>query len=101
MRVVCAIAMIALLVGPAAAQDAMQKYGEPDPDKTPAQIEADKRAERAYQRSLSNVPDGSASSDPWGTVRNDGAPKTAAKTAGKTVAKPAAKPAPHAADPAK
>ncbi len=74
MRVFCAIAMIALLAGPAAAQEAVQRYGEPDKEKTAGQIEAEKRAERAYQKALSNVPAG-GSTDPWGNVRSDGAPK--------------------------
>ncbi|WP_415914830.1 hypothetical protein [Rhodopseudomonas palustris] len=72
--------MIALLAGPAAAQQPVQKYGEPDPDKTPAQIESEKRAERAYQKSLGNVPN-AAPTDPWGTVRQDGPAKTAATPA--------------------
>ncbi|MBB5046385.1 hypothetical protein HNR60_001130 [Rhodopseudomonas rhenobacensis] len=80
MRIFYAIAMIALLAGPAAAQQTVPKYGEPDPDKTPAQIEADKRAERAYQKALGNVPAG-APTDPWGNVRSDAAPKPAAKPA--------------------
>jgi len=82
MRIFCAVAMIALLAvaGPVAAQEAVQKYGEPDREKTPGQIEAEKRAEKAYERSLGNVPNGGPT-DPWGTVRGDGAPKTAAKPA--------------------
>jgi hypothetical protein len=90
MRILFALAMIALLVGPAAAQtEPVQKYGDPDKEKTPSQIEAEKRAERAYQRSLGNVPDAAAPADPWGNVRSDGAPKTAAKQAPAKRTKPA------------
>jgi hypothetical protein len=70
----------AFLAGPACAQQEkpMQKYGEPDKDKTAQEKDADKAAERAYQRSLGNIPD-KGPTDPWGVVRSTDAPKTAAK----------------------
>jgi hypothetical protein len=81
MRVLLAAAMIALLSGSAYAQaDRVPRYGEVDKDKTPSQIEADKEAQRAYQRSLGNIPERGAT-DPWGGVRSDSAPKPAAKAA--------------------
>lgn len=86
------------MVGPAYAQKQVPRYGEEDKDKTPAEKAADKAAEQAYKRSLGNIPD-QGSTDPWGNVRSDNAPKTATKTATKTTAKTAAKPA--AAKPAK
>jgi hypothetical protein len=85
MRVLLAAVMIALLVGPAYAQDQhMPKYGEAPKDKTPQEIAAEKEAQRAYQRSLGNIPD-QGPSDPWGNVRSDSAPKPAPKTAAKAV----------------
>ena len=51
-----AVAVMALLAGPALAQDGRAKYGEPDKGKTPTEIAAEKDAERAYQRSLGNIP---------------------------------------------
>ena len=85
MKILGAIAVVALLAGPAFAQSAaVPRYGDVDKDKTPQQKEADKEAERAYQRSLGNIPE-QKSTDPWGAVRSDSPPKTAAKT-------PAAKP---------
>jgi len=81
MRIICAAAMILLLSGSAFAQDAhMQQAGEPDKDKTPAELRSDKDAKRAYERSLSNIPDKGAT-DPWGAVRNNIAPKAATKAA--------------------
>ncbi len=81
MRIICAAAMIVLLSGPAFAQDAhMQQAGEADKDKTPAQIRSETDAKRAYERSLSNIPDKGAG-DPWGAMRNNDAPKAAAKAA--------------------
>lgn len=49
-------------------------YGEQSQDKTETQKADDIRAERAYQRSLGNVPDQKAV-DPWGTARGDEASK--------------------------
>jgi hypothetical protein len=81
MRVFLAAAMIALLAGSAHAQtERVPRYGEVDKDKTKQQIEADKEAERAYQKSLGNIPEKGAT-DPWGGVRSDSAPKPAAKAA--------------------
>jgi hypothetical protein len=87
-----AVAVIALLAAgtilPAAAQTQnMQKYGDPDKEKTPSQIAAEKEAEKAYQRSLGNIP-AQKTTDPWGTVRSDDAPPKAAKA---PPAKPKAK----------
>lgn len=74
MRIFLAAIMTAALAGPAFAQNAVPRYGEVDKDKTPQQLEEERRAERAYQRSLNNIPD-KATTDPWGTVRSDNAPK--------------------------
>jgi hypothetical protein len=81
MRVFAAAAVIALLAGPAYAQSqSIPRYGEADQKKSPQQIEADREAERAYKRSLGNIPD-QGPADPWGNVRSDSAPKAAAKAA--------------------
>jgi hypothetical protein len=81
MRVVLVAAMIALLAGPAYAQtQPVPKYGEPAKEKSPQEIAADKETEKAYQRSLGNIPD-KGPSDPWGNVRSDSAPKPVAKAA--------------------
>ena len=84
-RLLGAIAGLALLAGPALAQQkGPARYGEEDKPKTPAEIAAEKEAERAYQRSLGNIPQ-QQKSDPWGTMRGDSAPP---KAAAKTPAKP-------------
>jgi hypothetical protein len=77
--------VIAFLAGPAYAQQtSVPKYGEETKDKTPQEKEADKAAERAYKRSLGNIPD-QGPTDPWGTVRsNNDTPKTSAAKAKKT-----------------
>jgi hypothetical protein len=84
MRILLAAAMIALLAGPAYAQDQkpIPKYGETEKDKTQQEKTADKDAEKAYERSLGNIPD-KGPTDPWGNVRSDSTPKPAAKTAAK------------------
>jgi hypothetical protein len=111
MKITGLVAVIALLAGPASAQmpqPHVKGPGEPEPDKTRSQIEGEKEAERAYQRSLGNIKE-QKSADPWGIVRSDGtapkaaakggvkaapvkpkAPKDAAKEAAKTAAKPEA-----------
>jgi hypothetical protein len=88
------VVVVASLAGPAWAQGAVPRYGETDKDKTPSEIAAEKDAERAYRRSLGNIPE-QKSTDPWGTVRSDSAaPKAAAKA---PPAKPKAKSAEGAA----
>ncbi len=77
MRVFLAAAVIALLVGPAYAQGQVPQYGE-FKDKTPQEIAAEREADKAYKKSLGNIPEQMAS-DPWGTVRSDNAPKAVAK----------------------
>jgi hypothetical protein len=85
-RVFCAVAMIAVLAGPGYAQNAVQRYGEKDKDKTWGQMEQEKEAQRAYKRSLDNVPE-KGPVDPWGNARNVGEPKGDAKAAAKAAAK--------------
>lgn len=88
------VVVVASLAGPAWAQSAVPRYGEADKDKTPSEIAAEKDAERAYRRSLGNIPE-QKSTDPWGTVRSDSAPPKAAAKA--PPAKPKAKSAEGAA----
>ena len=85
MRIFLAAVIALSLSGAAYAQSqSVPKYGDEDKPKSANQIEADKAAERAYQRSLGAIPDRSPS-DPWGAVRSNDAPKTsAAKTKTKT-----------------
>jgi len=94
MRVFLAAVMVALMAGPAFAQEPPHvTYGEPEPDKTRVQKESDRQAERAYKRSLGNIQD-KGPSDPWGTVRSDGnPPKNTSKSAPTAAAKIAPKPA--------
>jgi hypothetical protein len=80
MKMIGIVAVMALLAGPAFAQN-MQKYGDPDKVKTQTEIDGEKAAERAYKRSLGNIPE-QKSTDPRGAVRSDSAaPKAAAKAA--------------------
>jgi hypothetical protein len=78
-RVLGATCLIAALAGPAWAQN-VPKYGDPDKVKTPSEIAAEREAEKAYRRSLGNIPE-QKSTDPWGTVRSDSAPPKAAAKA--------------------
>jgi hypothetical protein len=105
MRKVTVVVLFALTAGsvvmvrPVVAQDHVQRYHEPDPDKTPGQEESEKQAARAYQRSLNNVPD-KKSGDPWSAAGSDSASQSApkAKPVAKTAAPKPAKPANSAAN---
>jgi hypothetical protein len=81
MRIVFATVIFAMLAGTAVAQqDHVPRYGEEDKAKSPGEIAADKAAGEAYRKSLGNIPN-QGPTDPWGTVRSDGAPKAAMATA--------------------
>jgi hypothetical protein len=77
MRMILAAAVVVImsLVNATAFAQKVPQYGETDKDKSPSEIAADKEAERAYKRSLGNIPDQGAT-DPWGAVRSTDAPKT-------------------------
>jgi hypothetical protein len=92
-KVLGAAAIIALLAGPVFAQQQapMQKYGDKDKEKTPNELQQERDAQRAYQRSLGSVPE-KPPVDPWGIARPAEAPKADAKSAAKTApAKPKTK----------
>jgi hypothetical protein len=87
MRVLCAVAAIALLVGPVAYAQMPNINLMPEvKSKSPEEIEAEQQRDKAYQDSLKKIPDAKVSSDPWGTVRSD-TPSASAKSA-KAPAKP-------------
>ena len=80
-RMLGAIAVMALLAGQAWAQSQpMQRYGEPDKEKSASDKAAEREAERAYKRSLGNIPE-QKSTDPWGIVRSDNSAPKADKAA--------------------
>ena len=88
MRIFFAVAIFALLAGPALAQDKpVPRYGQ-DASKTPDEVEAEKNADKAYKKSLGNIPD-QGPVDPWGNARSTDASKSAAKAAPKSAAKAA------------
>lgn len=94
-RAFIAAAVIAVLAGPALAQQQapVQRYGEPDKEKSVNEKQMDRDAERAYKRSLDAVPE-KGPVDPWGSTRGADTPKPAAKPAAKSAAKSDAKAAP-------
>jgi len=91
MRVLLAAVVVALMAGPVSAQQQpVPRYGETDKEKSPQEKQAERDAEKAYQRSLGNIPTGKSDNDPWGSVRSDNAPKSAAKAPATSAAKTAA-----------
>ena len=73
-----AVAVVALLAGPAHAQTPNVNLIPELQSKSPEEKEADAVKEKAYRESLKKIPDAKASSDPWGTVRSADTPKTSA-----------------------
>jgi hypothetical protein len=59
------MAIIASLAWPAYGQQKTPQPAPGPPPKTQKEIEADKAADRAYQKSLRNIPD-QPPADPWG-----------------------------------
>ena len=80
MRMLSAAAVMVLLTAPAYAQTPNVNLIPELMSKSPEEKEAEALKEKAYKDSLRKIPDAKASSDPWGTVRND-APKDSAKAA--------------------
>ncbi len=75
MRIFLFVALMGVLIEPAFSQGAVPRYGETDKEKSQQEIQAEKDSERAYKKSLRNIPD-KAPTDPWGTVRSNEAPKS-------------------------
>lgn len=78
-------AVLALVVGPAFAQDSPHINLMADgPSKTEDEKAADAAREKAYKDTLKKIPDAKPSNDPWGGMRADPpkqpAPKAAAAT---------------------
>jgi hypothetical protein len=70
-------AVLAGLVVPVQAQNSTPHINmlSDQPSKTPEERAADEERDKAYRESLRKIPDAKASSDPWGTVRSNDAPK--------------------------
>ena len=85
MRILSVAAVIVLLTAPAYAQDSPHVNMIPElASKSPEEKEQDAIKDKAYRESLKKIPDAKTSSDPWGTVRNNEAPKAAAPAKPKT-----------------
>lgn len=78
MRILSAAAVIFLLTAPAFAQTPNINLIPELQSKSPEEKEQEAAKEKAYRESLRKIPDAKTSSDPWGTVRNNEAPKAAA-----------------------
>jgi hypothetical protein len=85
MRILSVAAALVLLTAPAFAQQDLHINMIPDlPSKSPEEREQDAARDKAYKESLKKIPDSKSASDPWGTVRNNDAPKAAAPAKPKT-----------------
>jgi hypothetical protein len=81
MRMLSVAAVMVLLMAPAYAQTPNINLIPEFQTKTPEEKEAEAARDKAYKDSLKKIPDAKASSDPWGTVRSNDAPKAAAAPA--------------------
>lgn len=77
MRMLSAVAVMVLLMAPAYAQSPNINLMPELQGKTPEEKEAEATRDKAYKDSLKKIPDAKTSSDPWGTVRSNDAPKAA------------------------
>ena len=86
MKVLRVAALTLLLTGPAYAQMQTPNINLiPElQSKSPEEKEQDAIRDKAYKESLKKIPDAKTSSDPWGAVRSNDAPKTAAPAKPKT-----------------
>ena len=84
MRSLSLAAVLMLLTAPAFAQGPHVNMMPELPTKSPEEKERDEIRDKAYKESLKKIPDAKASSDPWGAVRNNDAPKAAAPAKPKT-----------------
>ena len=84
MRILSVATAMVLLMTPAFAQMPNINMMPETPTKSPEEKERDAVRDQAYKESLKKIPDAKASSDPWGTVRNNDAPKAAAPAKPKT-----------------
>jgi hypothetical protein len=89
MRIFAVAACFMLLVGPAYAQMPNINLIPEIEHKSPEQKEQDQVRDKAYRESLKKIPDPKVSSDPWGNVRSNDAPKAVpAKSKSKAAATP-------------
>ena len=85
MKLLRMAAVLALVAGPAFAQDSPHINLMSDgPAKTEDEKAADAARDKAYKETLKKIPDAKASNDPWGGMRAEPpkqpAPKTSAST---------------------
>lgn len=78
MRIPSAAALMLLLMAPAYAQSPNINLIPELQTKSPEEKEQEASRERAYKESLKRIPDAKASSDPWGGVRSNEAPRAVA-----------------------
>jgi hypothetical protein len=84
MKILSAAAVIVLLTAPAYAQTPNINLMPEVQHKSPEEKEQEAIRDKAYRESLRKIPDAKSSSDPWGTVRSNEAPKAAAPARPKT-----------------
>ena len=75
-KLIQAGAIVALVTGTAAAQDAVGSPLNPRRPSTPEETARQKASDEAYKAAMKKIPDKASSTDPWGNIRPS-APTTA------------------------
>ncbi|MGY3234437.1 MULTISPECIES: hypothetical protein [unclassified Bradyrhizobium] len=82
MKLIRLAAVLALMAGPAFAQDSPHINLMADgPSKTDDEKAADAARDQAYKETLKKIPDAKAANDPWGGMRADAPKQPAPKKA--------------------
>ena len=68
-KLIRAGAIVAIFVGPAAAQDSFGIPVNPKPPPSVQEIEKQKVRDRDYDAAMKKIPDKNSSADPWGNIR--------------------------------
>jgi hypothetical protein len=74
---ILAVAILALVAGPAAAQVALSPFKGQEKRLTPDELAKQKASESAYRAAMDKIPEKKVTVDPWGNIRS--APSTAAQ----------------------
>ena len=74
-----AVAILALVTGPAAAQMAISPFKHDERKLTPDELKAQQQRDKDYKAAMDKIPEKKVTVDPWGDIRPAPAPQATAK----------------------
>jgi hypothetical protein len=77
-KLIAAMAILAVVTGPAAAQVALSPFKAQEKKLTPEEIEQQRQRDKDYKAAMDKIPEKKKANDPWGDIRPD--PTATAKT---------------------